>query len=125
MTGRRPDGSADNSVRIGETKISVPSENGLSYSPGQKVQIFVDPSTKYMDGKETYLEFNVKLSLPSGGTPTRLQLDKCTSTLIKNIRIYDGSRGNLLEEISDYATYVSVKYDYDKDANTENMRALL
>jgi hypothetical protein len=116
--------SADDSARVGEKKISVPSENGLSYSPGQKVQMFVDPSTKFMDGRETYLQFNVKLSLPSGGTPTRLQLDKCTSTLIKNIRIYDGSRGQLLEEISDYATYVSVKYDYDKDKTTENMRAL-
>lgn len=116
--------SADDSVSVGEKKISVPSENGLSYSPGQKVQIFVDPSTKFMDGRETYLQFNVKLSLPSGATPTRLQLDKCTSTLIKNIRIYDGSRGQLLEEIADYATYVSVKYDYDKDRTTENMRAL-
>ena len=114
----------DDSVRVGEKKISIPSENGLSYSPGQKVQIFVDPSTKFMDGRETYLDFAVKLALPSGGTPTRLQLDKCTSTLIKNIRIYDGSRGNLLEEISDYATYVSVKYDYDKDKNIENVRAL-
>lgn len=117
--------SADSSVRVGETKISVPSENGLSYSPGQKVQIFVDPSTRFMDGRESYLKFNVKLSLPSGGTPTRLQLDKCTSTLIKNIRIYDGSRGQLLEEVSSYDSYVSVKYDYDKDKNSENKRALL
>jgi hypothetical protein len=116
--------SADDSVRVGERKISVPSENGLSYSPGQKVQLFVDPSTKFMDGRETYLQFNVKLSLPSGATPTRLQLDKCTSTIIKNIRIYDGSRGQLLEEYSDYASYVAVKYDYDKDKTTENMRAL-
>jgi len=116
--------SADDSVRVGERKISVPSENGLSYSPGQKVQLFVDPSTKFMDGRETYLQFNVKLSLPSGATPTRLQLDKCTSTIIKNIRIYDGSRGQILEEYSDYASYVSVKYDYDKDKTTENMRAL-
>lgn len=116
--------SADNSVRIGETKISVPSENGLSYSPGQKVQIFVDPSTKYMDGKETYLEFNVQLSLPAGKAPTRLQLDKCSSTIIKNLRIYDGSRGQLLEEISDYSSYVAVKYDYDKDRNVDGVRAL-
>ena len=116
--------SADDSVRIGETKISVPSENGLSYSPGQKIQIFLDPSTKYMDGRDTYLECNVKISLPSGKAPTRLQLDKCSSVLIKNIRIYDGSRGQLLEEIADYSTSVSVKYDYYKDKNLENMRAL-
>jgi hypothetical protein len=116
--------SADDSVRIGETKVSIPSENGLSYSPGQKIQLFIDPSTKYMDGRETYLSMNVKISLPSGKAPTRLQLDKCSSVLIKNLRIYDGSRGQLLEEISDYASYVAVKYDYDKDKNVENMRAL-
>ena len=116
--------SADDSVKVGETKISVPSENGLDYSPGNKVQIFVDPSTKFMDGRETYLEFNLKLSLPSGARPTRIQLDKCSSTIIKNIRVYDGTRGNLLEEISNYDSYVSVKYDYDKDKNIENMRAL-
>ena len=118
--------SADDSVKVGETKISIPSENGLDYSPGQKVQIFVDPSTKFMDGRETYLEFNLKLSLPTGAgvRPTRLQLDKCSSTIIRNIRIYDGTRGNLLEEISNYDSYVSVKYDYDKDANVENVRAL-
>jgi len=116
--------SVDDSVRIGETKVSIPSENGLSYSPGQKIQLFIDPSNKYMDGRETYLNMNVKISLPSGKAPTRLQLDKCSSVLIKNIRVYDGSRGQLLEEISDYASYVTVKYDYDKDKNVENMRAL-
>lgn len=117
--------SADDATKVGETKISIPSENGLDYSPGQKVQLFVDPSTKFMDGRETYLEFNVKLALPSGKAPTRLQLDKVGgSILIRNIRIYDGSRGNLLEEINAYDTYVACKYDYDKDRNAENMRAL-
>ncbi len=92
---------ADDTVRVGETKISIPSENGLEYSPGQKIQIFVDGSTKFMDGRETYLQADFKINLPSSGTPTRLQLDKVGGNiLIKNIRIYDGSRGNLLEEIA-------------------------
>ncbi len=119
--------SADDSVKVGETKVSIPSENGLSYSPGQKVQLFVDPSTKFMDGRESYLDFNVKLKLPAaaGTIPTRLQLDKVGgSILIRNIRIYDGTRGNLLEEINAYDTYVACKYDYDKDQSLENMRAL-
>tara|TARA_S200002703_G_scaffold82944_1_gene71468 strand:- start:1235 stop:3004 length:1770 start_codon:yes stop_codon:yes gene_type:complete len=116
--------SADDSMKVGETKVSIPSENGLEYDPSQKVQFFIPPTTKFMDGRETYLEFNVKLSLPSGGVPTRLQLDKCSSTLIKNIRVYDGTRGNLIEEISNYDSYVAVKYDYEKDASIENLRAL-
>jgi len=118
--------SADDSMKVGETKVSIPSENGLEYDPSQKVQFFVPPTTKFMDGRETYLEFDVKLSLPTaGGTvPTRLQLDKFSSTLINNMRIYDGTRGNLIEEISNYDSYVSVKYDYEKDASIENLRAL-
>ena len=117
--------SADDSVKVGEHKISIPSENGLNYTPGQKIQLFVDPSTRFMDGRETYLDFSVKLKLPNGATPTRLQLDKVGgSILIKNIRIYDGTRGNLLEEISSYDAYVACKYDYDKDRSVENVRAL-
>ena len=115
----------DDSVRVGQTKISIPSENGLNYGPGQKVQIFVDPSTKFMDGKESYLEFNLKLSLPAGKTPTRLQLDKMgANALIRNIRIMDGSRGQLLEEINAYDSLCAIRYDYDKDKNVENVRAL-
>jgi hypothetical protein len=116
--------TADDSMKVGETKISIPSENGLEYDPSNKVQFFIPPTTKFMDGRESYLEFNVKLSLPSGAVPTRLQLDKCSSTLIKNIRVYDGTRGNLIEEVSNYDSYVSVKYDYEKDASIENLRAL-
>ena len=117
---------ADDTMRIGETIISVPSENGLEYTGGQKVQIFVPPSTKYMSGRESYLDFDVKISLPTGTpVPTRLQLDEMGgSSLIRNIRIYDGSRGQLLEEINDYSSYVGVKYDYDSDDSMRNMRAL-
>ena len=118
---------ADDSVRVGQKRVSIPSENGLEYSPGQKIQLFVDPSNKFIDGRESYLSFDFKIKLPTGvasNARTRLQLDKCSSTLFKNIRIYDGSRGQLLEELSEYATYVSVKYDYDKDKNDENIRAL-
>lgn len=118
---------ADDSVRVGQKRVSIPSENGLEYSPGQKIQLFVDPSNKFIDGRECYLSFDFKIKLPTGvpvDARTRLQLDKCSSTLIKNLRIYDGSRGTLLEELSEYSSYVSVKYDYDKDKNDENLRAL-
>lgn len=116
---------ADDTVRVGETKISIPSENGLEYSPGQKIQLFVDSSTKFMDGKETYLQFDFKISLPSGASPTRLQLDKMGgNALINNIRIYDGSRGNLLEEINSYDCMCAISYDYNTDKNMKNLRAL-
>ena len=113
-------------MRIGQKYISVPSENGLQYSPEQKIQIYVGPDTKYMDGHDSSLQFDFKISLGNASTrPTRLQLDKMGgNALIKNIRIYDGSRGQLLEEIESYSTLCSVRYDYDADDSIRNVRAL-
>ena len=115
----------DDTARIGQTFISIPSENGLSYSAGQKIQIFVGADTKYMDGHNSYLEFNVKIQAPAGSIPTRLQLDEMGGTcLIKNLRIYDGTRAHLLEELDSYSSLCSVRYDYDTDKSIRNVRAL-
>ena len=116
----------DDTMRIGQKFISIPSENGLEYEENQKIQLFVDPSTKYMDGHNSYLEFFVKINLPSGTpTPTRLQLDEMgANCLIKNIRIYDGTRGQILEELDSYSSLCSVRYDYDADDSIRNVRAL-
>ena len=116
----------DDTMRIGQRYISVPSENGLEYTPEQKIQIYVDPSTKFMSGQDSYLDFNFQIKLPSGSpVPTKLALDEMGgNALIKNIRIYDGSRGTLLEEIDSYSTLCSVRYDYDTDDSTRNFRSL-
>lgn len=115
----------DDTMRIGQKFISIPSENGLEYQENQKIQLFVDPSTKYMDGHNSYLEFNVKLEAPAGAVPTRLQLDEMgANCLIKNIRIYDGTRGKLLEELDSYSSLCSVRYDYDADDSIRNYRSL-
>lgn len=116
----------DDTMRIGQRYVSIPSENGLEYTPEQKIQIFVDPSTKFMSGQDSYLDFNFQIKLPSGThVPTKLALDEMGgSALIKNIRIYDGSRGTLLEEIDSYSSLCSVRYDYDTDDSTRNYRAL-
>ena len=116
----------DDTMRIGQRFISIRSENGLEYSPEQKIQIFVDPSTKFMSGQDSYLDLNFKIKLPTGSpVPTKLALDQMGgSSLIKNIRIYDGSRGTLLEELDSYSTLCSVRYDYDTDASQRNFRAL-
>ena len=115
----------DDIVQIGETKVEISSENGLSFSGGQKISLFIPPSVKFMDGKKSFLEFDLKLSLPSGEAPTLLQLDHAgAGILFRNMRIYDGTRGNLIEEINEYAELVALKYDYDTDASKRNLRAL-
>ena len=115
---------SDDVIRIGGTQVSVPSENGLSYSAGQKISLFVPPSVKFMSGKDCYLEFDVKLTM--GTLPSRLQLDHMGgSALLRNMRIYDGARSNLLEEINDYNAVCAMKYDYDTDDSLRQSRAVM
>jgi len=119
--------SSDNVVQIGEEQVSIPTENGLEYAvkqSGRKVQLTIPPEIKFMDGKNSYLEFDLKIDQPFG-TPTRLQLDPHgAQVLFKNMRIYDGSRGVLLEELVEYQTWACLKYDYDADDSLRQKRAL-
>ena len=116
----------DDVVQIGEQKVQIPSENGLSYTSNQKITLFIPPTVQMMDGKNSYLEFDIKLSaITAGGTPTLLQLDEAGAGVIfKNIRIYDGTRGNLIEELNEYSNLVCLRYDYDTDDSKRNLRAL-
>ncbi len=116
----------DNVQQIGEQKVKIPSENGLSYTSGQKITLMVPPTVGMMDGKNSYLEFDVKLSaIAAGGTPTLLQLDEAgAGVLFKNIRIYDGTRGNLIEELNEYSNLITLRYDYDTDDSKRNLRAM-
>mgnify|MGYP003638236185 FL=1 len=115
---------SDSIIRIGETQVSIPSEHGLSYTSGQKISLMVPPSVKMIDGKSCFLEFNVKIA--GGAVPTKLQLDQMGgSCVLRNLRIYDGTRSTLLEEIQDYNALVAMKYDYDADDSLRQSRALV
>ena len=119
----------DEKIPMTQSQVSITSTNGLSYTceagkGGRLVEFEVPPTVKFLDGQNTYLNFNVKLAL--GATPTRLQLDPQIGgqSLIKNVRIYSGSRNVLLEEISDYNTKVAMEYSYDQDESMRKLRAL-
>ena len=116
-------------IPIQQTQVSVPSTNGKSYSGlagagGKTVEFEISPNVKFMDGKNSYLNFDVKLEV--GAYTTRLQLDPhiAGSSLIKNIRIYSGSRAVLLEEVSDYNTKVAMEYSYNQDESLRKLRSL-
>jgi hypothetical protein len=121
----------DDKIKVSQTQVSVPSTNGQSYTGtagqnGRRVDFEIPPTVKFLDGKNSYLQFDIKLAVPAGDTPTRLQLDPFIGgqSVIKNLRIYSGNRAVLLEEITEYNSKVQIQYSYDADDSLRKMRAL-
>ena len=84
---------AGNKIDIKQESISIPSNNGLNYSAGQLIELKVDPQVvKFFQPKNSYLQFDVKLQMPTDtlGTVTRLVLDSHigAQSLIREIRIF-------------------------------------
>jgi len=120
----------DGKIKVSQTQVSIPSTNGQSYTgtagqSGRRVDFEIPPSVKFMDGKNSYLQFDVKIDL-NGETPTRLHLDPFIGgqSVVKNLRIYSGSRAVLLEEISEYNAKVQLQYSYDQDDSLRKLRCL-
>mgnify|MGYP003637234567 CR=1 FL=1 len=121
---------ADNKIAINQESIAVPSINGLSYNPGQLIELRLDPAqVKFFQPQNSYLQFNVKLQMPSdaAGEVMKLMLDSHigAQALIRDIRIHDGNNNALLEEIVGYNIATMNKYDYHCNESLRNKRALV
>jgi len=121
----------DDKIKVSQTQVSVPSTNGRSYTgtagqSGRRIDFEIPPTVKFMDGKNSYLQFDIKIGIPATLTPTRLHLDPFIGgqSVVKNLRIYSGNRAVLLEEISDYNAKVQIEYSYNQDDSMRAMRAL-
>ncbi len=121
----------DDKIKVSQTQVSVPSTNGLSYTStagqsGRRVDFEIPSTVKFMDGKNSYLQYDIKVGLPAGLSPTRLHLDPFIGgqSVVKNIRIYSGNRAVLIEEISDYNAKVQIQYSYNQDDSMRKLRAL-
>ena len=121
--------TSEEKIPISQTKVSVPSDNNLSYSAGQKIVISVPPTIEYFNPVNSFLEFDALIALPAGAAPTRLQLDKHLggAVLIKDIRIVGQAAGggSVLEELQDVNCYASLKSDYHTNENERQKRALV
>tara|TARA_R100000541_G_scaffold4007_7_gene11309 strand:+ start:3171 stop:5000 length:1830 start_codon:yes stop_codon:yes gene_type:complete len=123
--------SNDEKIKVSQTQVSVPSTNGQSYTgtagqTGRRVDFEIPPTIKFLDGKNSYLQFDVKVAIPATEVPTRLHLDPFIGgqSVVKNLRIYSGSRAVLLEEITDYNAKVQIQYSYNQDESMRKIRAL-
>jgi hypothetical protein len=118
---------AEDKIPITQKSVSIPSQNGLEYSGGQRVIFDIPASVEFIQPKECYLSWDVQLKLPSGKLPTKLQLDETlgAQSLIKDIRIYSGGAGKiLLEEYQDYNVLTNVKYTYETNDVLRKKRAM-
>lgn len=124
---------ATDKIPIKQTSVRIPAENGVDYKSGQEIRIRIDKGCKFFNPAQTYLECDVLIKPPAYSSasgvatvkPTRLQLDAQTgfSSLIRRIAIHDNN-GVLLEEVDNYNTLVSVKYDYHSNESIRGRRAL-
>lgn len=120
--------TTDDKIPISQKSVSIPSSNGLQYSGGQRVVIEVPSTIEFIQPKESYLQCDVQLKLPTGIThQTYLQLDETLGgqILIKDLRVYSGGAGKiLLEEYTDYNVLTNVKYCYETNDVIRAKRAL-
>jgi len=123
--------SSDSIVKVGETQVSIPAEQGLSYTVGatsRRVSFEIPRSVKFLSGKDSYLEWDMEINHPAVVAQvgkTRLQFDPAGGGMMaQNLRIYTADRV-LLEEINEYNQLVGVRGDYDTDASRRGSRSLM
>ena len=119
--------TAEDRIPISQTKISVPAEHGLQYSPGQKCEFHLPSSVNFFQPKESYLNLSVKIKKDPTNDPTRLQLDAETGlqVLLRDVRVYSGGAGRqLLEEYQNYNVLTALKYDYESNDTLKAKRSL-
>ena len=67
----------DEKIKVSQTQVSIPSTNAQSYTgtagqTGRRVDFDIPPTVKFIDGKNTFLQFDIKLAIPAGAVPTGL-----------------------------------------------------
>ena len=129
--------SSQEKLPIGQTKVSIPSDNGLNYQGGQRIIFTIPDNLEYINPINSVLECDFKISLPTSGeaatdagagwAQTRLMLDAELggSALIRHIRVYANSAEMpLLDEIQDCNILAAVRYDYHTNDNERKKRSL-
>jgi len=116
-------------IQVGQTDVSVPSENGLNYKSGGKIDLYVPPTSKFVDLSQSRLKMNVSFALPaisatSGALRTQLDAQTGLHSLIRSVRIFTGRKTALLEELEGYDILTALRFDYETNDNLKRKRAL-
>ena len=130
--------SSEEKLPVSQTKVSIPSDNGLSYQGGQRIIFTIPDNIEFINPINTVLECDFKIDFPVGGeadsnvaagwAQTRLQLDAELggNVLIRHIRVYANSAEMpLLDEVQDCNILAGVRYDYHTDDSIKKKRSLV
>jgi hypothetical protein len=121
--------TSSDKIKVGQTEVSIPSENGLNYNAGGRIELYVPPTSKFIDLSQSKLKMDVTLSVPATTATNgvqRVQLDAETGlhSLIRSIRIFTGRKTALLEEIEGYDILTALRFDYETNESLKSKRAL-
>ena len=121
--------TSSDKIKVGQTEVSIPSENGLNYNPQGRIELYIPPTSKFIDLSQSKLKMDVELSVPTVNDTNgvqRVQLDAETGlhSLIRSIRIFTGRKTALLEEIEGYDILTALRYDYETNESLKSKRAL-
>ena len=121
--------TSSDKIKVGQTEVSIPSENGLNYNPGGRIELYIPPTSKFVDLSQSKLKLDVELSIPTVNNTNgaqRLQLDAQTGlhSLIRSIRVFSGRKTALLEEIEGYDILTALRFDYETNESHKSKRAL-
>ena len=121
--------TSSDKIKVGQTSVAVPAENGLDYKPGGRIDLFIPPTSKFIDLSQTKLQFSVSLTgvgTSASANLMRVQLDAATGahSLIRSVRVFSGRKTALLEEIEGYDVLTALRFDYETNENLRNKRAL-
>lgn len=121
--------TSSDKIKVGQTEVSVPSENGLNYNPGSRIELYIPPTSKFIDLSQSKLKMDVELSVPTVDATNgvqRIQLDAQTGlhSLIRSIRLFSGRKTVLLEEIEGYDILTALRFDYETNESMRSKRAL-
>ena len=105
-----------------ETLVIKPENQGnITRSNGSRnIRFHIPDYLGYWLPSQSNFTFNIKMEGRGNPIPSR---DAGLHSLFNTIRSHDGTGSSLLEEVSQYNTYVAQSYNYTKTEATENNRA--
>ena len=100
----------------------VPSDNQLAYKSGETIRFSVPPFMSFIDPRQSVLKMRVKVR---GSSIYRFPKKIGVQSVINNLRCYDGTQTNLLENLTSYAERLTKEYHYSENNSIKHKRDLL